>query len=220
MKLNVTVNVENFNRTLASYAAASKKDVKAIVGKKFRDVVIRARKYHLQTRPDILTDIKRQRQDGHVMISKRVLQRFSKSQTRLEADRARKQAAIAKGGKRAENAMAKMAVIAETLARRANLFTRQQELWEMELKQREAAAGRAGAWGWRLRGVGYENLVSGHRAAVVSRSSTETSAFIQITNTRPGIDRFTARVGYIDKALGDSAADMAAYLKKKFGIKL
>ncbi len=42
MKLTLSMDLTNFNRVLGIYIENSRKEVKSIVGRKFRDVVLRA----------------------------------------------------------------------------------------------------------------------------------------------------------------------------------
>lgn len=215
MKLTLSMDLTNFNRVLGVYVQTSKKEVKSIIGRKFRDVVIKAGKFHQDTRPETLQAIEKQKQDGRVRISKRVLQRVSARRSKLMAELQKAQASVGRKGKRGERAVFKVLKATAQLQRSV-----QQDRWEMEIKQRQNAAGRAGAWGWLVTGTNFDNIDRRHPAAVVKKFDGLLETYLEIQNKRPGIEPFTARVGYVEKALGTVAADMAAYLNRKLGITL
>lgn len=213
MKLTLSMDLANFNRALGIYIQNSRKEVKSIVGRKFRDVVLRAGKFHTDTRPETLQAIERRKKDGNLRISKRIIDRVGARRSKLQAELEKQKKYIGKKGKRGEMAVVKMMMAAEKLK-----WTVQQDRWGLEIKQRQDAAGRAGAWGWLVKGAKFDTIESKHPAAVVRKFDGLLETYLEIQNKRPGISSFVDRKGYVEKALGAVAADMAEYLYRKLGI--
>ena len=213
MKLTLSMDLANFNRALGIYIQNSRKEVKSIVGRKFRDVVLRAGKFHMDTRPETLQAIERRKKDGNLRISKRIIDRVSARRSKLQAELEKQKKYIGKKGKRGQLAVYKMMMAAAQLQR-----TVQQDRWGLEIKQRQDAAGRAGAWGWLVKGAKFDTIESKHPAAVVRKFDGLLETYLEIQNKRPGISSFVDRKGYVEKALGAVAADMAEYLYRKLGI--
>jgi hypothetical protein len=90
----------------------------------------------------------------------------------------------------------------------------------MELKQRRSAAGRAGAWGWKIRGTGFNGITSGHVSAQVRRESTDTAKILEIRNKRPGMGAFVTKKEYIQEALAAVVGDMKIYIERKLSKRL
>lgn len=208
--LSATVDFREFNRVLTQYASNSKLTVEQAVAKKFRSVVFEARKLQLATRPDTLAEISRAKASGNLKISKRTMARVMKRRSKLAQQVERMKMAVAKGGKRGQKAALKMMSATTQLQRSAS-----QEAWSAEVKQRENAAGRAGAWGWRIRGKQFQDIVSGHRSAKVSKSSDLFRTFLEITNNRPDSSEFADRKGIVSRAMANVLADMKTYVERQ-----
>ena len=208
--LSATVDFREFNRVLTQYAANSKLTVEQAVAKKFRSVVFEARKLQLATRPDTLAEISRVKANGQLKISKRTMARVMKRRSKLAQQVERMKMAVAKGGKRGEKAALKMMSATTQLQRSAS-----QEAWSAEVKQRENAAGRAGAWGWRIKGKQFQEIGSAHRSAKVSKSSDLFRTFLEITNNRPDSAQFAERKGIVSRAMANVLADMKTYVERQ-----
>jgi predicted DNA-binding protein (UPF0251 family) len=208
--LSATVDFREFNRVLTQYASNSKLTVEQAVAKKFRSVVFEARKLQLATRPDTLAEISRAKASGNLKISKRTMARVMKRRSKLAQQVERMKMAVAKGGKRGQKAALKMMSATTQLQRNAS-----QEAWSAEVKQRENAAGRAGAWGWRIRGKQFQDIVSAHRSAKVSKSSDLFRTFLEITNNRPDSAQFAERKGIVSRAMANVLADMKTYVERQ-----
>lgn len=208
--LSATVDFREFDRVLTQYASNSKLTVEQAVAKKFRSVVFEARKLQLATRPDTLAEISRAKASGNLKISKRTMARVMKRRSKLAQQVERMKKAVAKGGKRGEKAALKIMSATTQLQRSAS-----QEAWSAEVKQRENAAGRAGAWGWRIRGKQFQEIGSAHRSAKVSKSSDLFRTFLEITNNRPDSAQFAERKGIVSRAMANVLADMKNYLETK-----
>ncbi len=208
--LSATVDFREFDRVLTQYASNSKLTVEQAVAKKFRSVVFEARKLQLATRPDTLAEISRAKASGNLKISKRTMARVMKRRSKLAQQVERMKMAVAKGGKRGERAALKIMSATTQLQRNAS-----QEAWSAEVKQRENAAGRAGAWGWRIKGKQFQEIGSAHRSAKVSKSSDLFRTFLEITNNRPDSAQFAERKGIVSRAMANVLADMKNYLETK-----
>lgn len=208
--LSATVDFREFNRVLTQYASNSKLTVEQAVAKKFRSVVFEARKLQLATRPDTLAEISRAKASGNLKISKRTMARVMKRRSKLAQQVERMKMAVAKGGKRGERAALKMMSATTQLQRSAS-----QEAWSAEVKQRENAAGRAGAWGWRIKGKQFQEIGSAHRSAKVSKSSDLFRTFLEITNNRPDSAQFAERKGIVSRAMANVLADMKTYVERQ-----
>ena len=208
--LSATVDFREFNRVLTQYASNSKLTVEQAVAKKFRSVVFEARKLQLATRPDTLAEISRAKASGNLKISKRTMARVMKRRSKLAQQVERMKMAVAKGGKRGERAALKMMSATTQLQRSAS-----QEAWSAEVKQRENAAGRAGAWGWRIRGKQFQEIGSAHRSAKVSKSSDLFRTFLEIINNRPDSAQFAERKGIVSRAMANVLADMKTYVERQ-----
>lgn len=208
--LSATVDFREFNRVLTQYAANSKLTVEQAVAKKFRSVVFEARKLQLATRPDTLAEISRAKASGNLRISKRTMARVMKRRSKLAQQVERMKMAVAKGGKRGQKAALKMMSATTQLQRSAS-----QEAWSAEVKQRENAAGRAGAWGWRIKGKQFQEIGSAHRSAKVSKSSDLFRTFLEITNNRPDSSEFAERKGIVSRAMANVLADMKTYIERQ-----
>jgi hypothetical protein len=213
MKLTLSMDLTNFNRVLGVYIQNSRKEVKSIVGRKFRDVVLRVGKFHMDTRPETLQAIEKRKKDGNLRISKRIIDRVTARRSKFQAELEKQRKYLGRKGKRGELAVFKMMMAAEKLK-----WTVQQDRWGLEIKQRQDAAGRAGAWGWLVTGAKFDTIESKHPAAVVRKFDGLLETYLEIQNKRPGISSFMDRKGYVEKALGAVAADMAEYLYRKLGI--
>lgn len=208
--LSATVDFREFNRVLTQYASNSKLTVEQAVAKKFRSVVFEARKLQLATRPDTLAEISRVKANGQLKISKRTMARVMKRRSKLAQQVERMKMAVAKGGKRGEKAALKMMSATTQLQRSAS-----QEAWSAEVKQRENSAGRAGAWGWRIKGKQFQEIGSAHRSAKVSKSSDLFRTFLEITNNRPDSAQFAERKGIVSRAMANVLADMKTYVERQ-----
>lgn len=208
--LSATVDFREFDRVLTQYASNSKLTVEQAVAKKFRSVVFEARKLQLATRPDTLAEISRAKASGNLKISKRTMARVMKRRSKLAQQVERMKKAVAKGGKRGEKAALKIMSATTQLQRSAS-----QEAWSAEVKQRENAAGRAGAWGWRIRGKQFQEIGSAHRSAKVSKSSDLFRTFLEITNNRPDSAQFAERKGIVSRAMANVLADMKTYIERQ-----
>lgn len=208
--LSATVDFREFDRVLTQYASNSKLTVEQAVAKKFRSVVFEARKLQLATRPDTLAEIGRVKARGELGISKRTMARIKARRGKLNEQVKRMQKAIAKGGKRGEKAVFKLLSATAQLQRSTS-----QEAWSAEVKMRENAAGRAGAWGWRIKGNQFADIVAGEGSAKVTKASNLFRTFLEITNNRPDSAEFAARKNIITRALSGVLADMKEYLERK-----
>ena len=208
--LSATVDFREFNRVLTRYAANSKITVEQAVAKKFRSVVFEARKLQLATRPDTLAEISRVKARGELGISKRTMARVMKKRSKLAQQVERMKMAVAKGGKRGQKAAFKLMSATTQLQRSAS-----QEAWSAEVKMRENAAGRAGAWGWRIKGNQFAEIAAAERSAKVAKSSDIFRTFIEITNNRPESNEFSERKGIVNRAMSNVLADMKSYLERQ-----
>ena len=208
--LSATVDFREFNRVLTQYAANSKLTVEQAVAKKFRSVVFEARKLQLATRPDTLAEISRVKAQGKLGISKRTMARVMKKRSKLAQQVERMKMAVAKGGKRGEKAALKLMSATTQLQRSAS-----QEAWSAEVKMRENAAGRAGAWGWRIKGNQFADIAAAERSAKVAKSTDIFRTFLEITNNRPDSNEFSERKGIVNRAMSNVLADMKSYLERK-----
>lgn len=208
--LSATVDFREFNRVLTRYAANSKLTVEQAVAKKFRSVVFEARKLQLATRPDTLAEISRVKAQGKLGISKRTMARVMKKRSKLAQQVERMKMAVAKGGKRGEKAALKLMSATTQLQRSAS-----QEAWSAEVKMRENAAGRAGAWGWRIKGNQFADIAAAERSAKVAKSTDIFRTFLEITNNRPDSNEFSERKGIVNRAMSNVLADMKSYLERK-----
>lgn len=210
--LTVKVDFSDFTETLTKYATLSRKTVKEVVGKKFRDVRVKLLKFHLDTRPETIASIKAQAPKG-LKFSTRTLQRIGKSKARLTAALEKAQKAFGTKGKR--GAMAPWRILKASAELQRMEQNNQQIGWAMEKKQREDAAGRAGAWGWRTKGSDFDSIVSGNKFAKLDKVDSLLKASLQVTNTRPMSAEFASRKGIIDKALSAVEQDMKVYIERK-----
>jgi hypothetical protein len=208
--LSATVDFREFNRVLTRYAANSKITVEQAVAKKFRSVVFEARKLQLATRPDTLAEISRVKARGELGIRKRTMARVMKKRSKLAQQVERMKMAVAKGGKRGQKAAFKLMSATTQLQRSAS-----QEAWSAEVKMRENAAGRAGAWGWRIKGNQFAEIAAAERSAKVAKSSDIFRTFIEITNNRPESNEFSERKGIVNRAMSNVLADMKSYLERQ-----
>lgn len=208
--LSATVDFREFNRVLTQYAANSKITVEQAVAKKFRSVVFEARKLQLATRPDTLAEISRVKARGELGISKRTMARVMKKRSKLAQQVERMKMAVAKGGKRGQKAALKLMSATTQLQRSVS-----QEAWSAEVKMRENAAGRAGAWGWRIKGNQFAEIAAAERSAKVAKSSDIFRTFIEITNNRPESNEFSERKGIVNRAMSNVLADMKSYLERQ-----
>jgi hypothetical protein len=208
--LSATVDFREFNRVLTRYAENSKITVEQAVAKKFRSVVFEARKLQLATRPDTLAEISRVKARGELGISKRTMARVMKKRSKLAQQVERMKMAVAKGGKRGQKAALKLMSATTQLQRSVS-----QEAWSAEVKMRENAAGRAGAWGWRIKGNQFAEIAAAERSAKVAKSSDIFRTFIEITNNRPESNEFSERKGIVNRAMSNVLADMKSYLERK-----
>ena len=208
--LSATVDFREFNRVLTRYAANSKITVEQAVAKKFRSVVFEARKLQLATRPDTLAEISRVKARGELGIRKRTMARVMKKRSKLAQQVERMKMAVAKGGKRGQKAAFKLMSATTQLQRSAS-----QEAWSAEVKMREHAAGRAGAWGWRIKGNQFAEIAAAERSAKVAKSSDIFRTFIEITNNRPESNEFSERKGIVNRAMSNVLADMKSYLERQ-----
>jgi len=208
--LSATVDFREFNRVLTQYASNSKITVEQAVAKKFRSVVFEARKLQLATRPDTLAEISRVKARGELGISKRTMARVMKKRSKLAQQVERMKMAVAKGGKRGQKAALKLMSATTQLQRSVS-----QEAWSAEVKMRENAAGRAGAWGWRIKGNQFAEIAAAERSAKVAKSSDIFRTFIEITNNRPESNEFSERKGIVNRAMSNVLADMKSYLERK-----
>lgn len=208
--LSATVDFREFNRVLTQYAANSKLTVEQAVAKKFRSVVFEARKLQLATRPDTLAEISRVKARGKLGISKRTMARVMKKRSKLAQQVERMKMAVAKGGKRGQKAALKLISATTQLQRSAA-----QEAWSAEVKMRESAAGRAGAWGWRIKGSQFADIAAAERSAKVTKSSDILRTFLEITNNRPESNEFSERKGIVNRAMSNVLADMKSYLERQ-----
>lgn len=208
--LSATVDFREFNRVLTRYAANSKITVEQAVAKKFRSVVFEARKLQLATRPDTLAEISRVKAQGKLGITKRTKERILVKRAKLANVVAKAQQAIAKGGKRGEKAVFRLLSATAQLQRD---FTR--EAWSAEVKMRENAAGRAGAWGWRIKGNQFADIAAAERSAKVAKSTDIFRTFLEITNNRPDSNEFSERKGIVNRAMSNVLADMKSYLERQ-----
>lgn len=236
MGLKVKVDSREFNRVLTEYAEYSKLTVEQAVAKKFRSVVFEARKLQLATRPDTLARIASVKASGELGISERTMKRVLKRRSKLAEQFERTKAAIAKGGKRGERAVFRLLSATVELKRNAqgkfikrsmevgNLLAAAearlkrnvgQEAWDAEVKMRENAAGRAGAWGWRIKGSTFNDIATGDRSAKVSKASDFIRTFIEIANNRPMSSEFADRKGILSGAMSNVLADMKQYLERQ-----
>lgn len=210
--LTVQVDFKGFTETLTQYATLSKKSVKEIVGKKFRDVRVKLLNFQLQTRPETVSAIKAQAPKG-LRFSTRTLQRIGKSKAKLDVALQKAQKAFGAKGKRGE--MAAWRILKASAALQRAEETKQQIGWEMEKKQRENAAGRAGAWGWRTKGSDFDSIVAANTFAKLEKVSSMLETYLQVTNTRPMSAEFSSRKGIIEKALSAVEQDMKVYVERK-----
>jgi hypothetical protein len=210
MGLKVKVDSREFNRVLTEYAEYSKLTVEQAVAKKFRSVVFEARKLQLATRPDTLARIASVKASGELGISERTMARLLKRRSKLAQQVERMNKAIAKGGKRGQKAAMKLLSATTQLQRNAG-----QEAWDAEVKMRENAAGRAGAWGWRIKGSTFNDIATGDRSAKVSKASDFIRTFIEIANNRPMSSEFADRKGILSGAMSNVLADMKQYLERQ-----
>lgn len=210
--LTVQVDFKGFTETLTQYATLSKKSVKEIVGKKFRDVRVKLLNFQLQTRPETVSAIKAQAPKG-LRFSTRTLQRIGKSKAKLDVALQKAQKAFGAKGKRGE--MAAWRILKASAALQRVEESRQQIGWEMEKKQRENAAGRAGAWGWRTKGSDFDSIVAANTFAKLEKVSSMLETYLQVTNTRPMSAEFSSRKGIIEKALSAVEQDMKVYIERK-----
>lgn len=210
--LSATVDFREFNRVLTDYAANSKLTVEQAVAKKFRSVVFEARKLQLATRPETLAKIQVQAPRG-LRFSKWTLQRMNKRINKQRSTLESANKAKRLNGKRGEKALLRIVKASAELQRLQQNW--QQIGWEMEKKQRENAAGRAGAWGWLIKGNQFQDIVSAHRSAKVSKSSDLFRTFLEITNNRPDSSEFAERKGIVSRAMANVLADMKTYIETK-----
>lgn len=210
--LTVQVDFRDFTETLTRYASLSKKSVKEIVGKKFRDVRVKLLNFHLQTRPETVSAIKAQAPKG-LRFSTRTIQRIGKSKAKLDVALEKAQKAFGAKGKRGETAAWR--ILKATAALQRVEQNRQQIGWDMEKKQRENASGRAGAWGWRTKGSDFDSIVAANTFAKLEKVSSMIETYLQVTNTRPMSAEFSSRKGIIEKALSAVEQDMKVYIERK-----
>lgn len=208
--LKATVDFKDFNRVLSHYASASKVTVEEAVAKKFNSVLIEVRKFQLATRPDTLGEIARVKSRGILGTTERLKQRMMVRRGKLAQQFQRAQKAIAKGGKRGDKAVFRL--LSATAQLQKNTA---QQAWSAELKMRENAAGRAGAWGWRTRGRTFSDISSNDKSARVEKVSTILKSYVEITNKRPNSAEFAERKNVITRALSGVLADMKSYLERK-----
>lgn len=208
--LKATVDFKEFNRVLSDYAANSKLTVKEAVAKKFNSVLIEVRKFQLATRPDTLAEIGRVKAQKILGTTKRTKDRMLTRSSKLKQQLQRAQKAIAKGGKRGEKAVFKLLSATAQLQKNTS-----QQAWSAEVKMRENAAGRAGAWGWRTRGRTFSDISPNDKSARVDKVSTILKSYIEITNKRPDSAEFAARKNIVTRAISGVLADMKEYLERK-----
>lgn len=208
--LKATVDFKEFNRVLSDYAANSKLTVEEAVAKKFNSVLIEVRKFQLATRPDTLAEIGRVKAQKILGTTKRTKDRMLTRSSKLKQQLQRAQKAIAKGGKRGEKAVFKLLSATAQLQKNTS-----QQAWSAEVKMRENAAGRAGAWGWRTRGRTFSDISPNDKSARVDKVSTILKSYIEITNKRPDSAEFAARKNIVTRALSGVLADMKEYLERK-----
>jgi hypothetical protein len=210
--LSATVDFREFDRVLTQYAANSKLTVEQAVAKKFRSVVFEARKLQLATRPETLAKIQAQAPHG-LRFSKWTLQRMNKRINKQRSTLESANKAKRLNGKRVEKALLRIVKASAELQRLQQNW--QQIGWEMEKKQRENAAGRAGAWGWLIKGNQFQDIVSAHRSAKVSKSSDIFRTFLEIINNRPDSAQFADSKGIISRAMSNVLADMKTYIQRQ-----
>lgn len=210
--LSATVDFREFDRVLTQYASNSKITVEQAVAKKFRSVVFEARKLQLATRPETVAKIQSQAPHG-LRFSKWTLQRMNKRINKQRSTLESANKAKRLKGKRGEKALLRIVKASAELQRLQQNW--QQIGWEMEKKQRENAAGRAGAWGWLIKGNQFQDIVSGHRSAKVSKSSDLFRTFLEITNNRPMSSEFADRKGIVSRAMANVLADMKTYIERQ-----
>jgi hypothetical protein len=136
--------------------------------------------------------------------------RVMKKRSKLAQQVERMKMAVAKGGKRGQKAALKLMSATTQLQRSVS-----QEAWSAEVKMRENAAGRAGAWGWRIKGNQFAEIAAAERSAKVAKSSDIFRTFIEITNNRPESNEFSERKGIVNRAMSNVLADMKSYLERK-----
>lgn len=210
--LKATVDFREFNRVLAQYATNSKMTVEEAVAKKFNSVLIEVRKFQLATRPNTIAEIKAQAPRG-LRFSRRTLQRMGKNVEKQRKSLTNAYKASKGKGKRAETAVLRIMKASAELQRLQENW--QQIGWDMEKKQRENAAGRAGAWGWRTRGRTFNDIASNDKSARLQKVSTILKSYIELTNKRPDSAEFAERKGIITRAIAGVITDMKNYLETK-----
>jgi hypothetical protein len=210
--LTVKVDFSDFTETLTKYVTLSRKTVKEVVGKKFRDVRVKLLKFNLETRPETVSEIKAQAPKG-LKFSTRTLQRIGKSKAKLAAALEKAQKAFGTKGKR--GALAPWRILKASAELQRMEQNNQQIGWAMEKKQREDAAGRAGAWGWRTKGSDFDSITAANAFAKLEKVASIFATHLQLTNTRPMSAEFTSHKGIIDKALSAVEQDMKVYIERK-----
>jgi len=210
--LTVQVDFRGFTETLTRYASLSRTSVKEAVAKKFRDVRVKLLRFQLATRPETLAEVKAQAPRG-LRFSRRTLQRLNKQQGKQQKALEQAQKAFGAKGKRGETAAWRILKASAALQKVEQ--NRQQIGWEMEKKQRENAAGRAGAWGWRTKGSEFDSIASSNRFAKLDKVASLFQTSLQVTNLRPMSAEFSSRKGIIEKALSAVEQDMKVYVERK-----
>ena len=207
--LTVKVDFTGFTATLTKYALVSRKTVKEVVAKKFRDVRTRLLKLHLETRPETLDAIRIQAPQG-LKFSDRTLKRIGIARRKATEALSRAKKAYGKKGKRGE--MAAFRILKATAELQRMKEDNQRIGWAMEKKQREDAAGRAGAWGWKTKGSDFDSIASANLFAKVDRRAGLFETSLSVTNLRPNSNEFAERKGIIKKALDAVEKDMIKYI--------
>lgn len=210
--LTVKVDFTGFTATLTKYALVSRKSVKEVVAKKFRDVRTKLLKFHLETRPETLNAIRIQAPQG-LKFSDRTLKRIGIAQRKVTEALSRAQKSYGKKGKRGQ--MAAFRILKATAELQRMKEDNQRIGWAMEKKQREDAAGRAGAWGWRTKGSEFDSIASSNRFAKLDKVASLFQTSLQVMNLRPMSAEFSSRKGIIEKALSAVEQDMKVYVERK-----
>jgi hypothetical protein len=212
------VDWDAFQRNLNKYLAMTKRTVVDEVSWKFRDVVYSLRQYHLATRSQTLAKIAAVKAAGRLGISKRTKDRFAAKKSKLLARYAKAQQKAQPGStKRPRSA----AATERALARVAKLQKQigainHNVMWEAEVKMRENAAGRAGAWGWKIKGRGFEEIAANDKAIKVEKANAAEFVWLQATNKRPMINEFSIENQIFIKAVTRVTQNLSARILKRF----